>query len=98
MPGNDREGALEAFAMELLPDNDALWPYSEQVIQELPERRFSDEDEGKALIHTWLAWPKTPREPIGRAIAQDVLRSDAALATQFVGWIQRLFPEVDVEK
>ncbi len=98
MPDNDREGALEEFVMELVPDDDGLWPYSEEVIQDLPEQRFSDADEGKALIHTWLAWQETPREPIGRAISQDVLRSDADLAAQFVDWVQRFFPAIEAER
>lgn len=92
MPDNGPEGALEEFAMELVPDGDELWKYSHDVIRGLPERRFDDKDEGKAHIHTWLAWQETPREPIGRAIKQGVLNPRADLAVRFVDWIRRLFP------
>jgi len=97
MPDNNSEGALEEFAMDLVPEVDALWEYSEQVIRELPERRFRPTDEGKAHLHTWLAWQETPREPIGRAISQGVLMPDADLAQRFVDWIRRLFPSLDPE-
>jgi hypothetical protein len=92
MPDNASEGALEEFAMDLVPDEDELWSYSREVIGELPERRFDDNDEGKAQIHTWLAWQETPREPIGRALTQDVLNPGADLAQRFVAWVRRLFP------
>jgi hypothetical protein len=91
MPDNVSEGALEEFAMELIPDEDQLWGYSHEVIDGLPERRFDDKDEGKAQIHTWLAWQETPREPIGRALTQEVLNPEADLAERFVEWIRRLF-------
>jgi len=97
MPDNEAEGALEEFAINLVPGGDVLWDYSEGVIEDLPERRFDDKDGGKAHIHTWLAWQETPREPIGRAIKQEVLSSEADLAQRFVGWIRRLFPSLDAE-
>lgn len=92
MPDNASEGALEEFAMDLIPGEDELWDYSREVIEGLPERRFDDKDEGKAQIHTWLAWQETPREPIGRALTQGVLNPEADLAERFVDWIRRLFP------
>ena len=95
MSDNDSPGALEEFAMELVPEEDDLWGYSETVIDELPERRFDDKDEGKAHIHTWLAWQETPREPIGRAINQGVLEAEEPLARRFVSWVRRLFPDLD---
>jgi len=92
MPDNASAGALEEFAMDLVPDEDELWDYSREVIDGLPERRFNDKNEGKAQIYTWLAWQETPREPIGRALTQGVLNPEADLAVRFVDWIRRLFP------
>lgn len=97
MPDNESTGAFEEFAKHLVPDDDELWEYSEDVIDELPERRFDDKDKGKAHIHTWLAWQETPREPIGRAIKQGVLTPEADLAEDFVEWVRRLFPSLDAE-
>jgi len=55
MPDNGSEGALEEFAMDLVPGEDELWNYSREVIGGLPERRFDDKDEGKAQIHLYVA-------------------------------------------
>lgn len=95
MPDNESRGALEEFAMELVPEDDELWGYSDEVIEGLPERRFDPNDEGKAHIHTWLAWQQTPREPIGRALTQGVLAPESALALRFVDWVRRLFPTLE---
>lgn len=97
MPDNDSEGALEEFAINLVPDGDELWDYYEEVIEDLPERRFDDKYEAKAHIHTWLAWQEKPREPIGRAIKQGVLTTEADLVQHFVDWVRRLFPPLDAE-
>jgi hypothetical protein len=95
IPDNHSEGAIEEFAMDLVPEDDDLWDYSEEVIAGLPERRFDARDEGKAHIHTWLAWQETPREPIGRAITQDVLDPESVLALRFEDWVRRLFPTLE---
>lgn len=98
MPDNGSRGALEEFAMHLVPEEDVLWDFSQEVLENLPDRRFDDTDEGKARLHTWLAWQETPREPIGRAISQGVLSPQANLAVRFVGWVRRLFPSLDEEE
>jgi hypothetical protein len=91
MPDNASPGALEAFAAALVPDGDALWPYAAACLDGLPEQRFAAKDRGKARIHTWLAWQKTPREPIGRALSNGSLDAEAAPATTFAAWARRLF-------
>jgi hypothetical protein len=95
MPDNESEGALEEFAMDLVPEDNELWDYSDVVIEGLPERRFDPRDEGKAHVHTWVAWQETPREPIGRAITQGVLNPESALAMRLVYWVRRLFPTLE---
>ena len=94
MPDNDHPGALEDFAAELIPEGDELWTYAGSVIDDLPERRFKPSHEGKARMHTYLAWQNPPREPIGRSITSDdgPLQHDSKLAHQFVAWLRTLYP------
>lgn len=91
MPDNISTGALEDFAAELVPDGDVLWPYAGEVIEELPQRRFKPAHEGKARMHTYLAWQDPPREPIGRSIRYGPLSATSPLAERFMSWVQRLF-------
>jgi hypothetical protein len=76
------------------PDLSEVAPDDEEI-EGLPDRRFDPKDEGKAHIHTWLAWQETPREPIGRAIRQGVPTPESALALRFVNWVRRLFPTLE---
>lgn len=96
MPDNERSGALEEFVGRLINENDVLWPHAQEVVETLPERRFRDVDVAKAAMHTWLAWQKPPREPMGRAISASEIPigHESPLALRFVDWIRRLF---DVE-
>ena len=91
MPDNQQPGALEEFARKLVPGSDALWPYAESCVQQLPERRFGDKDEGKALVHTWLAWQERPRMAIGEAVSKGCFDYEAEPARNFVAWVRRLF-------
>jgi len=93
MPDNLSEGFLEDFAAGLVPDDDDLWPHAGEVIDELPRRPFKSVQEGKARMHTYLAWQDPPREPIGRSIisTDGPLTTDSDLALRFVEWVKRLF-------
>lgn len=95
MPDNTSEGAFEDFAASLVPDDDNLWPHAGSVISTLPRRPFKPVHEGKARMHTYLAWQDPPREPIGRSISNGPLNATSPLAERFVGWVRRLF-EIDV--
>lgn len=92
MPDNRSPGAIEEFATLLLPPDDALFAYATQAVDGIPQehRRFGDGQRGKACIHTWLAWQKVPGAPMGQAIGNDDLDSDAPAAREFVGWLRRL--------
>jgi len=97
MPDNENSGALEDFAANLIPSDDKLWPFAEETVAKLPEiddppeHRFKLLYKGKAVMHTWLAWQETPREPIGRSISNGTLQHDAELACRFMQWMRRLF-------
>lgn len=90
-PDCQSEGALEEFVARLVPEPGRLWTYAEACIEALPEQRFEDKDESKALVHTWLAWQERPRMPIGLAISRGYFDPESEAASGFVDWVRRLF-------
>ncbi len=91
MPDNRVPGNLETFVTSLVPEGDVLWQHAHDVLRQLPERRFEDKDEGKAHMHTWLAWQERPGLPMGWAITARYLDADAPHAHTLVAWLSRLF-------
>jgi hypothetical protein len=76
MPNNQLPGILENFVAHLIPENDALVPMVETILQDLENRqlnRYPPAKRAKAFIHTWLAWQETPGQPMGQAITAHVL-------------------------
>lgn len=93
MPDNLSKGILEDFLRFLVPKGDILLPYAEKTLHGLPERRFSENDSPKALIHTWLAWQSEPGRPFGQAITARFLEPGVEEACVFVEWLKSLFSE-----
>jgi hypothetical protein len=91
MPNNEEPGMVEDFAARLIRDEDVLWPYAETTVAGLPERRFSAAHTAKARIHTWLAWQKTPGQPMGQALKQCYLDPTTPAGQCFHDWLARLF-------
>lgn len=94
MPNNQLSEMLENFVAQLIPFDDVLHPKAEAVLQEIEHEClncYASIHRPKALIHTWLAWQKTPGMPMGQAITAQVLSHDSPLALTFVEWLQRLF-------
>ena len=96
---NDLEqgGALEDFALQLIPADDQLLAKARATLSEVEglsgveEQRYTITHRSKALIHTWLAWQRNPGLPMGTAMRAGYLRHDAPLAFTFIAWLQRLF-------
>ncbi|MCU0544737.1 MAG: hypothetical protein MUE44_21640 [Oscillatoriaceae cyanobacterium Prado104] len=94
MPNNQLPGMLEDFVAYLIPDGDALLPKAEAILQEIEQaklNRYTLIHHPKALIHTWLAWQKTPAMPMGQAITAQVLNSNCPIALIFLEWLKHLF-------
>lgn len=94
MPDNQLPGMLEDFVARLMPPEDTLRPKAEAILQEIELAGlncYTSVHRPKALIHTWLAWQKTPGMPMGQAITAQVLRYDCAIALTFVEWLQHVF-------
>jgi hypothetical protein len=97
MPDNRLPGMLEDFVEHLIPAGDELHPRAEACLDDLEAagvQRYALRHHTKALIHTWLAWQEAPGRPMGQAITQRVLDSNAPLAQTFVAWLKALFVEV----
>lgn len=91
MPDNTVPGQLEHFIKFLVPDGDILWVKAEEILQQLPERRFPEPAFIKAQVHTWLAWQEEPGTPMSLSITKKYLDANAPQAGQFISWIRRLF-------
>jgi hypothetical protein len=95
MPDNGSQGALEDFAAQLVPADDALWTRAGEAVDSIPreDRRFPAVRRSKAHMHTWLAWQEQPGSPMGLAIGKGDLRADGPAAQRFIAWLRRLMLE-----
>ena len=90
MPNNQHCGKLEDFLISLVPNQDPLLTHATEVVEHLPDKRFSDKDQVKAIMHTWLAWQQSPGRPYGTAIRASFLDAEAPAADALVTWLSRL--------
>ncbi len=93
MPDNQTKGILEDFLHFLVPTGSLLFSHVESSVAGIPEgeRRFSQLDQPKAVIHTWLAWQKEPGKPLGTAITAKFLDPNVAQVDVLVAWLRDLF-------
>ncbi|GAB3641797.1 DUF3226 domain-containing protein [Spirosoma arcticum] len=96
MPDNLQLGMLEDFVRYLIPQNDSLHPFVDQILAQIEAENITNRydpsvQRAKAFIHTWLAWQKDPGKPMGTAIAATFLDHNTALCLRFVDWLNRLF-------
>lgn len=95
MPDNARNGALEAFLEPLVPSGDTSWSYATSVAAEARQLHgapFRPHHEGKARLHTWLAWRTEPGRPYGRAlVCGDLCPEEDPVAARFKDWFLSLF-------
>ena len=90
MPNNQDCGKLENFLVSLVPNQDTLFRHATEVVELLPDKRFSDNDQIKATMHTWLAWQESPGRPYGIAIRASFLDAESHAADALVSWLERL--------
>lgn len=93
LPNNEHPGALEAFLTQLIPDDDPIWPYAEEVSQEALRRGalFREHHLPKAKMRTWLAWQEQPGVPPGEAIHRRYFDPDQSGAETFMAWFRNTF-------
>jgi hypothetical protein len=94
MPNNQSLGKIEDFLQHLVPVDDALLVEAEGILDSIESQAknlYAEKDRPKALMHTWLAWQKTPGMPYGQAITAKALTTDSELCQRFIDWLKRLF-------
>lgn len=93
MPDNRAQGTLEDFLRFLVPIGSRLFDHVNLSVKTIPkgELRFRKSDTSKAIIHTWLAWQKTPGKPLGTAITARYLDPAVPQVDVLVSWLNRLF-------
>ncbi|MCB9078208.1 MAG: hypothetical protein H6631_11485 [Anaerolineaceae bacterium] len=94
MPNNHLPGMLENFVSYLIPDDDLLATKVEDILHQIESEdlnKYSLSHHQKAFIHAWLAWQKTPGQPMGQAITAQVLNHNQPLAQAFTKWLNLLF-------
>jgi hypothetical protein len=92
MPDNESAGQVEEFFAGMIPNNDPVWPRSEDYIDRIPaaDRKFASGKTFRAKVHAWLATREEPRM-MGAAIGAGDLNVDAPDAVRLVDWLRRLF-------
>ncbi len=91
MPDNQAPGKLENLLRLMVPETDTLIGYATDVVDDIPEQRFTQNDKPKAVMHTWLAWQREPGRPYGTAITHRFLDPDVPQVDVLVSWLERLF-------
>lgn len=93
MPNNVDSGILEDFLSSLIDEKNQLLVHAISSVASIPSgsRYFSSVKNSKALIHTWLAWQEEPGNPFGTAITAKSLDVSRGAATNFSGWLRRVF-------
>ena len=92
MPDNSSPGALEDFLQTMVSDRDNIWPESESYVSRIAEieQRFATSKQLRAVIYSWLAVQRDPRQP-GEAIRFRWLNPETQPAARFRQWLQQLF-------
>lgn len=94
-PDNRNPGELEDFIISLIPQNDPIWPLSEEYIDAILARhlnKFTPGKKSRAQVHAWLAVREDPRR-MGQAIQYGDLNPNAPPFAAFANWLTRLFVE-----
>ncbi len=92
-PDNRNPGELEDFIISLIPENDPIWPLSENYINTILTRhlnKFTPGKKSRAQVHAWLAVREDPRR-MGQAIQYGDLNPTAPPFAAFATWLTRLF-------
>lgn len=94
MPDNQSQGYLEHFVGGLIQSENSIWKFANEKVDELMDTAFCEFTEvkkQKALLHTYLAWEKTPGLPMGTAVNANFLNAESPSADAFVSWFENTF-------
>lgn len=98
MPDNQSPGELEDFVIDMIPDDDPVWPRSVNYINGIPrvERRFTDGKIDRSKLYAWLATRRNPPH-IGAAIGAGDFDLRTERCQRFVAWLERLYGDGSAE-
>ncbi len=95
MPDNRREGMLETFLGNLLPDGSTdLWEFAQSAARSAQtdyQAPYTPVQTDKAQIYTWLAWQNPPGRQLHQALNEKIFQPSHPHAQRFVKWFQDLY-------
>lgn len=93
MPDNQHDGKLETFLRTLIDEPDPLIGHATSATDTAKQlgAKFTPLNQGKAILHAWLAWQEEPGLPYGTAIRARYFGHDSGVAKAFVAWFKRLY-------
>ncbi|ACK64831.1 conserved hypothetical protein [Rippkaea orientalis PCC 8801] len=93
MPDNQMRGILETFLAYLINENDPLWDYTQEVVQQAKNKgaKFKESYTDKSHIHTWLAWQESPGEQVHIAVKARILNPKHPKSKSFITWFKSLY-------
>ena len=94
MPDNKTQGMLETFLAYLVPEEgERLWDYAQAIAQSAKSKGalFSDAQQDKANIYTWLAWQTPPGRQLHNAIMERIFDPKHPRGQAFVTWFRNLY-------
>lgn len=93
MPNNHNSGMLEHFLSEMIEEEALnIAKNCVNIAKDSRITKFKENDEQKAIVHTYLAWMDEPGRPYGIAI-KDKNKLNHETAAQFINWLNALFIE-----
>ena len=98
MPDNQFKGELEDFVIDMIPNQDIVWPKSVDYVDQIPvnNRKFAEGKTDRAKLYAWLSTRKQPPH-IGAAIGAGDLNLATMRCQSFVNWLMRLFKHEEQE-
>lgn len=94
MPNNSSVGYLEHFVSDLIAPENKTFLFCKEKINELSEKdfcNFTDVKKQKAILHTYLAWQKSPGLPMGTAVDAGYINPNSPNADSFQTWFENTF-------
>jgi hypothetical protein len=94
MPDNKNDGYLEYFIEQLIDNQDVILTEAKEAVDNLMLKehcRFTAFKKQKAIVHSWLAWQKSPGLPFGSALEAGYLNHNTESINPFLNWIKNTF-------
>ena len=97
MPNNSENGYLEHFLGKLIDPKNETLQFAKDTVDELWTKEFcefktlKEVKKQKALLHTFLAWQKSPGLPMGTAVRSNFFNVKLDQAANFEKWFSKTF-------